>query len=170
MITHFTDDTIQDYLDGNLSITERREAERHLRDCHACRELMAQYQDVFGALSHEPEFELSKNFTRTVLRKTHKQAMGEVQFNLMQIFFAVAGLIVAINALLYFGETNVLVASAKESGQAVVSFIPRLGSIFAHWLESTQFEGSIWVFSALVLLVLFLIDRFVLQRKLSTSS
>ncbi len=169
MIHHFNDEYVQDYLDGSLSLADRREAENHLRECATCRELVAQYQDVFGALSHEAEFELPNTFTRAVLRKTHKQAMGEVQFNLMQIFFAVAGLILAINALLYFGETSVLLASARKSGQAMLGFIPNISSGFAPWLETIDFNGSIYVFSVIVLLTLFLIDRFVLQRKLSTS-
>lgn len=170
MVTHFTDEFIQDYLDGNLSVQEKQQAKEHLHTCAVCREQVAQYQDVFGILSEEPDVHLSKHFTRSVLRKTHKQAMGEVQFNLLQLFFAVAGVILAINALLYFSETAVLVSTAKESAQAVFSFIPRLSSIFGPWLESIDFKGSLLVYGIVILLMLFLIDRFVLQRKLSTSS
>ena len=169
VMNHLSDDNIQDYLDGNISSRERVDVQRHLEECGQCRDLVASYQDVFVALEKDTDFELHKNFTRKVIRQTHKHAIGSLQFGLMQVFFSLAAIIAVINVVLIYVQVDTLESTAKTTVDSFRSFALQMGTPFQNLLAKIHFDGF-FVLLIVGFVGLFLLDRFVLQPKFRPSS
>jgi hypothetical protein len=169
VVNHLDDEQIQDFLDGNLPVLSRHDIGEHIRVCRMCRERISQYEELFSELAVAPEIELSKSFTRKVVRKARQQEIGEVQFGLTQVFFIVAGAIVAINALLYSGELNTYTRIVQKTGRNLYSFIPLLTDSFRRPLPGVNLQNSFIALAVGVVILLFLLDRFVLQPRFRSS-
>ncbi|MBN1465177.1 zf-HC2 domain-containing protein [candidate division KSB1 bacterium] len=165
MMNHLNDDTMQDYLDGNISAREREEVRQHLEECEQCRDLLASYQDVFAALEREPDFELPKNFTRKVIRQTHKRAIGSLQFGLLQIFFILAAAIAVINVVLTYVQVDTFTATAKTTADAFKDLAQQLGVPMQSALTKIHFNGFFIVILLVGFVGLYLLDRFLLQPR-----
>lgn len=169
MVNHLDDEQIQDFLDGNLPVPSRRETEEHVRDCRICRERISQYEELYSELAVQPEISLSKAFTRKVLRNARRQEIGDVQFGLTQVFFIVAGAIVVINALLYFGEWSAFAGIFQKTGRNLYAFVPLLVNSFRLPLQGVKMQGSFFALAVGIVILLFLLDRFVLQPRFRSS-
>jgi anti-sigma factor RsiW len=169
MVNHLDDEQIQDFLDGNLSVSTRYDVGEHLRECRVCRERVSQYEELFSELAAKPEVKLSKSFTRKVVRRAGRREIGEVQFGLMQVFFVVAGVIAAINALFYFIEWKSFAKIMENAGGTLYAFVPVLANSFRAPMEGVNLQGSFIGLAVGVVILLFLLDRFVLQPRFRSS-
>ena len=97
-------------------------------------------------------------------------AVGSLQFGLMQIFFVLAALIVVINVVLTYAQVDTFAVTAQKTSDAFSSVISMMVSAFDNLFGAIQFEGFYIVLAVTSLLILFLIDRFVLQPRFKTSS
>lgn len=169
MVNHLDDEQIQDFLDGNLSVSVRHDIGEHVRACQICRERISQYEELFSELTVEPEIKLAKSFTRKVVRKAIRHEIGEVQLGLMHLFFIVAGAIVAINALFYFGDLNAYARIAQQTGKSLYEFVPVLANSFRQPMQDINLQIGFIGLAAGVVILLFLLDRFVLQPRFRSS-
>ena len=131
---------------------------------------MASYQELYIELGDESEFELSKNFTRRVLRQTHKHAVGSLQFGLTQIFLSLAAIIVVINVVLTYGQVDAFTGSAKTTYNALEGLIPELTTPLGEVFSKLHFGGFYVVLTVIGFLGLVLLDRFVLQPRFKQPS
>ena len=171
MVTqHLNDDQIQRYLDGTLPPGETSTFKTHLKKCPACHDAVASYQEVFEALSTEENFELSKNFTRKVLRQTHKQAVGALQFGLMQVFFVLAAIIAVSHVVVTYVNIEKFAGTAQATSKSFSALFGLLATTMDNFLSKVQFDGSYIIFAVVGLIALFILDRLVLQPRFRTSS
>lgn len=171
MVTHLNDERVQELLDGQFPIFERREIEEHLKSCDACRERVSQYEELYSTLETAPDTELSRSFARTVLRKTNIEEIGSVQFGLTQVFAALAAVIVVVNTLLYFIEWNSLKGIAAVIGKSLIAFVPALSKSGSTTLQDVDIKGSlVFIVGAVILFLLFLFDRYLLQPRFRSSN
>jgi len=61
------------YLDGNLTIAERRQMEAHLAICTACRERAAEFRSVWDVLDELPALEPSTVFDNRVRERVRQE-------------------------------------------------------------------------------------------------
>lgn len=172
MVSHLSDDQIQELLDGNLPVTLRRELNDHTRACSMCRERLSQYQELYGDLAAPPVLTLSKHFARRAARMVGRREIGEVQFGLTQLFFAIAAVIVAFNGLFYFYEWAALVKVFRETGKSMTAFLPSLVASLNPPVAAVDVPTNWAVLAGIVavLLLLALFDRLVLQPRFRSSS
>ncbi|RPH92337.1 MAG: hypothetical protein EHM72_17545 [Calditrichaeota bacterium] len=171
VVTHLNDERVQELLDGQFPIFERREIEEHLKSCDACRERVSQYEELYSTLETAPDTELSRSFARTVLRKTNIEEIGSVQFGLTQVFAALAAVIVVVNTLLYFIEWNSLKGIAAVIGKSLIAFVPALSKSGSTTLQDVDIKGSlVFIVGAVILFLLFLFDRYLLQPRFRSSN
>ena len=57
------------YQDGELSASEREQVERHLADCHSCREQYVRLQQIWQALGDQSEIRPTPGFYKRVSQK-----------------------------------------------------------------------------------------------------
>jgi hypothetical protein len=171
MVTHhLNDDQIQQYLDDTLPLQERSAVKNHLKNCQTCQDAIASYQEVFEALGTGENFELSKNFARKVLRQTHKQAVGELQFGLMQVFFVLAAVIALSHVMVTYVNIENFAGTAQTTSKSFSALFGLLGAAMGNLFDNIQFDGSYIVFAVVGLIALFAIDRLVLQPHFKTGS
>jgi len=167
---HLDDDVIQEYVYGFLSPLDRKSAETHLATCTTCSDQVQHYKDIFEALEEDHGFELSKHFTNRVLRKTHRQAMGTLQFGLLQLFFIVAGFIVTINVMLNYMEIEKLESTLETTGSALTQFVPPLVQYFSNMISGVHTQNLYIALIVVAITALLLFDRFVLKPRFRASS
>lgn len=167
---HLNDDLIQEFLDGNLSVFERQQFEKHVQNCDKCRWRMEEFEELFSELNEQPEIQLSRSFTKKVVKKTRKEFVGSLQFGLMQIFFTLAFIIIAINVLFYYVELDTLKSDVQNTVNATFGFIPKMLSVFQGLLGGITSHTRYALFAAIILLMLLVADRLVFQNKHKNAS
>jgi hypothetical protein len=161
---HLTEEEIQEYLDGNPS-TSAVDIQNHLESCERCSHAMAQYRALYGQLTAEPGYKLSKNFAQSIISKLDAAESSPFSFPLTEIIIIVVGVIIALAAAVYFVDMKPLLQSFAK-----ISF-PRLGlntSLFTPVKNLlNDLNGSLILipFAGLALLSVALIDRFVHKLK-----
>lgn len=68
MMTHLTDEQLNEYLDGVLAGAEKTAVEAHLRQCASCRAQLQELQIVFAALDEVAAVELPVDVETAVLQ------------------------------------------------------------------------------------------------------
>ncbi len=121
---------ISAYIDGELSPFEEMELEKHFADCGVCSKDLNQQKKFLSALSSslesEQEFELPKNFTKTIIANAESKVSGlrrsRERFN--AIFICTALFLFILFALGSDAETPVRVfAKLFEQIAAVAVFV-----------------------------------------------
>jgi anti-sigma factor RsiW len=170
MVNHLNDEAVQNYLDGQINTMERAAIRQHIESCDECRHKVAAFQELFSQLERDIDFELSKNFTKQVLKKTHKEAIGSVQFGLTQLFFALAAAIVVIYVVQYYVQVENFAATAQATSNSFQKIFSIIVSAFEGIANSVQFDGMYVVLAIIGLIGLFIFDRFILQPRFRPSS
>ncbi len=169
MVNHLDEKRIQDFLDKNLNTVERAAIRQHIDQCDVCRDKVHAMQHLYSILEEDTDFELPKNFTARVLKKTHQYAMGSLQFGLLQLFFVLATIIVAINVMLSYVQVNKFVQTAETTSASFREIFTIFASLFGNIYEKIQFDGFYIVLIFIGLLGLFALDRFILQPRFKTT-
>jgi hypothetical protein len=69
MKCHRIEKKLSAYQDGELSASEREQVERHLADCHSCREQYVRLQQFWQALGDQSEIRPTPGFYKRVSQK-----------------------------------------------------------------------------------------------------
>ena len=168
-LKHLTDEEIQDYLDGNLSRDIALLTERHLETCPLCREAVKQYQGVYAGLDEDKGFDLSKGFAKSVVKMLPAEEEAKSSLNLLNIFLAILGIIVAAGVTVRYVDLRPL-------GSALSHLLPgpQLGSGVVAFVEDLLIglNGNVGLLIAAVFTFLIIggLDRFLLQPRYRRAS
>jgi len=169
-LKHLDDEQIQAYMDGHLSPEETDYFEAHLRECSSCRKGVQVYAQLFKFLQQDASLQLSANFSRRIVSRIKKKALGSVYNKLLSIFFGLFGMILAINVSLYYVDFSPMLKDLKKNTQSLDS--THISSAFeqvTNFTSRTNTDVSIIFFAGIVLILLALIDRFILQSKIRSA-
>lgn len=163
-LKHLTDDEIQDYLDGNLSQENALWVKKHLETCPLCQEALQQYQGLYVGLKSDKGFDLSKGFTKSVIKKLPAEGEMESRFNFVNTFLTILGIIISAGVTLYYVDLRPL-------GRAFSHILPphEFGSVLVAFIKSflVGLNGNIGflIFAVLTFLFIAALDHFVFQPK-----
>jgi hypothetical protein len=163
-LEHLTDEEIQDYLDGNLSPEMATSIQKHLESCGLCREAVKQYQSVYAGLDREEGFELSKGFSKSVVKMLPAEGKAKSSFDILNIFLTISAVIVAAGVTIRYVDLRPLgrilshVLPGPQLGSGIVVFIEDL-------LTGLNGNLGLLILGVLTLVIIGGLDRFLLQPK-----
>ena len=88
----------------------------------------------------------------------------------MQLFFALAAIIVVINVVFYYVQVDTLATTVESTTNAFRQILPMITSTLGGFISKIQFPGFNVVLAVIGLAGLFLLDRLVLQPRFRASS
>lgn len=155
-INHWSDEEIQEFLDGKSSISESL-LEEHLKTCVACKKSFQYYQNLYSGLRQDPKFQLSGNFAQTILSRIPQFASVPARFKFSDLFIGSIGIAALLGAMIFFIDFGAVTdALAKFSFPAVKADIQN----WFHNSVSTLNGGLLLIGSSvLTLLVTATLDR-----------
>ncbi len=163
-LKHLTDDEMQEYLDGNLSLENVLSVERHLESCSFCKESLKQYKSLYVGLANDEGFDLPKSFAKSVISRLQAEPEAKSHFNYANIFLTVLGIIIAVGITFYYldlkplGQTISNILSAQyEFGLAVAESL----KVFLSGLNTNR---GLLIFGVLALLVIVTLDHFLVRK------
>jgi len=135
---HLSDDQLQDYLDGNITITNSFKA--HLESCSRCQEALAAYQSLYAMLKEAPKAFLSESFAdRTLAQLPDSTSRRFVLDRILPVIFVSITVITAFYFLALSGWLTEVpigrslfdvagfhISTLSHSSTAALSFDPLL--------------------------------------------
>lgn len=157
---HLNDKQIQNYLDRNFS-DETQSILAHLKICEYCRVKLEQYREIYGGLKEELNFQLSADFSESVLAKLPFESENKSSFYWMMVL-AFVGALLGIGSMFFFIDLKPVVDQL-----ASLKLLEPLAPVIT-WLQPILSGINInLVFLAGFLLILFsLADRIFVHKKL----
>jgi len=155
---HLTDDEIQDYLDGNRSLSN---AAVHIALCERCRRELSRYKYLFNMLGEDPGFELDSSFSERVMSKIVYRPF----LSTAEIVLLLFCLLSSVFTSFYFLGLNrvieplfrVLIKTTKIPGL--------LFSAVKGLLARADLNVSIVIYSSITLLIIFIFDHFIIRPR-----
>jgi anti-sigma factor RsiW len=74
MNCHFIEEKLSAYQDGELSVSEKEQVERHLAGFHSCREQYVRLQQIWQALGDQSEIRPTPGFYKRVSQKIGQES------------------------------------------------------------------------------------------------
>lgn len=162
-LRHLNDNEMQIYLDGNLS-SENTWIPTHLENCNFCQEQLKQYENLYAALSNDRDFNLSENFSRSIISRLQEEAET---FNL-QIWYlvlSVVGLIIGVGTTLYFTELKPLLDGFTKISEVLKYFNLDELSVVKNYVEGLNIDFTLLGFALFIIIIFSAIDSFILKAK-----
>jgi len=155
-VNHWSDEEIQDFLDGKSSISESL-FEEHLKTCTACGKSFQYYRNLYSGLRQDPRFQLPANFTQKVISRIPQFAQARARFKISDIFIGSIGIAALLGAMIFFIDF-----SAVAEALAKFSF-PAVKADLQNWVRNSisTLNGGVLLIgsSVLTLLVTATLDR-----------
>lgn len=158
---HLTDEQIQEWLDGTL--TAQSTITEHLTHCSRCQAEVAAYRSLYQELNQTVAFSLSPDFAANVTRRVQA---GKFRFSSQWW----SGLLITGGFLLgtainvhYLGKAAILAGLDRIKTQ-FVNFVLSFETL-KNAAVSLNVNHSLIFFAVIVLLLTFLLDRFILQHR-----
>lgn len=160
-VRHLTDEQIQEWLDG--AQTKQPAVFEHLAHCSRCQAEVAAYRKLYQELNQPIVFSLSPDFAATV---TQRVQAGKFRFSSQWW----SGLLIAGGFLLgtainvhYLGKAAILAGLDRIKTQ-FVNFVLSFETL-KNAAVSLNVNHSLFFFAVIVLILTFLLDRFILQHR-----
>lgn len=164
-LKHVTDEQIQDYLDGKLSM-EKHWIPTHLESCDFCKKQLNQYQNLYAALGKERNFKLSPNFSDSVVARLQEVSAAAFKLRVWHIELSILGLIIGMGAALYFIELKPLLGIFTQFGSTAQKYLNlEAFSIITNYFSGLNINIGLLGFAILIILVMTAIDHFIIQSK-----
>lgn len=155
-IEHFSDELIQEYLDGNLSLSQAAEVAAHTGECPDCARRVQQYEQLFVGLTDDSGFDLPKNFAADTASRTESESISERSFDWLLISGGVAAILAVV---VYFFDLSSILPSLESFGREQSSlFVGTLDKCKGMML-SFGLRPDLVFFGGLTLLVISALDR-----------
>ena len=165
-----TDEQIQDYLDGNLSASEKEMVDSILRKSPEQREKLNHYKSLFMSLDDDSGFELSADFAHNVVVSMKEDSTEKALFKFSQIILWLVGIATAIAVAIHYSNIGEVLGEYKgmesEGSNIVTTFLNSFKQLFESLHINPVFIGMIIV----VLGAIFLIDRAISRVRNNTAS
>ena len=163
LVTHLTDEEIQEYLDGNLSHQKRIFAEAHLKTCELCQAALKQYQSLYVGLKQDHGFDLPITFTKSVLTKLPLAQKTKSGFNYSDILLGILAILITAFTSFYYLDLGSLGKSLTHIPLPQFELIARLFGAAKNLVAALQANLSLLIVGILVLLVTGALDRILFQ-------
>jgi hypothetical protein len=164
-LRHLTDEEIQEYLDGNLPPEDVLSSKTHLEICPLCRESLRQYQSLYVDLAGDEEFELSRDFAKSVVSRLPETAKAKSHFNYANVFWTILGIIITVGIILYYVDLKPLLETISHALLSQYEFGSILVSSMKSFLVSLNGNIYFWVLAGLTFLVIVALDRVLFHPK-----
>lgn len=155
-IAHWSEEQIQEFLDGKSSISKSL-FEEHLKTCPVCGKSFQYYQNLYRGLKQDPKFQLSANFAQTLISRIPRFASAPARFKFSDLFIGSVGIAALLGALIFFIDF-----SAVAEALAKFSF-PSVKADLQNWFHNSlsTLNGGLLLIgsSVLTLLVTATLDR-----------
>ncbi len=161
---HLNDEQIQNYQDRNF--TDKTQAIlEHLKICEYCRTKLEQYREIYGGLKQEIKFQLSKDFSESVLAGLPFRSEDKTSYFWL-ILISFIGTLLGVGSMFFFVDLKPVVDKLVS-----LKLFESLAPVVT-WLQPILSGINInLVFFAGFLLILFsLADRIFVHKKLIHSS
>ena len=160
-MTHLREDTIQAYLDRELTPAQRDEAKAHIRRCAECREALAEYRRMYGALAEDVGFELPDDFAARTARRAERSSLLD---NLTAWgSLASAAAVVVFVAVYYLADLSPVSRSLNNVYASSYALVAKLVSAvvdpFIPLIETYGERGQLILFGGLALLMVAVLER-----------
>ena len=164
-VEHLNDDQIMEFLDGNLPAPEITSIEEHLENCPACREALKPYQNLYGGLSREEGFVLSKGFAKSVVSRIETVPQEKPHISFATVFWAILGIFIGVGVIIKFVDLKVWGDAINQTVLSQFEF----GSVLIYSIKTVLIglngNAGLIIAAVLALSLFATLDRFVLQPK-----
>jgi predicted anti-sigma-YlaC factor YlaD len=164
-LRHLNEEEIQEYLDGNLSRRKALLVERHLKTCLFCQERLNQYKSLYVALADDEDFELSRDFAKSVTSKLPAITNAPARANYVNTFFTILGSIIGMALIFYYVGLKPLSGAISHTLLSQYEFGSTLVASMKSFLVSLNGNTSFWVLAGLTLLVIVALDHLLFHPK-----
>jgi len=161
-VKHFSEEDIQNYLDGNLSAAERANFQNHLVDCKLCHSKLDAYKQLYTRMSQEPDFQLSPRFPSLVMARIKAESGSFFSVPVQDILLSILGLIAGLGTTIYFVDISRFAAPFKKFFTGTEEMMVSSVRDSVHGI-SIDFQIILSVVA--ILAAIAVIDRFVARHK-----
>jgi anti-sigma factor RsiW len=159
---HLTDDQIQEYLDGKISLPSTDQD--HLRSCPHCKQTLSDYQGVATILNSSPAPQLSKSFADQVMARISTEETIAVKAEqkwatvgyVASAFSIIAAVVVVFILFIDKNVLNQWISTVLSPFQAVQG---TLKSSFSQQLAELGISPTLLLSTALTIMIIAVADR-----------
>lgn len=162
---HLTDEQIQDYMDGNLSHDGVSNLTGHIQSCQKCQSELVQYQALYGELKKDVAFNLSPNFSNTVMKAVQAEAKKTFLSRVWSVLLPVIGIAVGIGVMMYYVDFKPFVRAFTDNLNPDKYFDSTILSELSEVLAKLNVNLNVIIFAGLSLLAVILIDYLISRHK-----
>jgi|GEM_PF-899335 len=116
------DRIISDYIDANLNVKQRKEAEQHIGECRRCREKVTDLKGILGELRTLPRVETLPDFESRLMERI-ENSKEQKESGFIRMFRDYSRPISVVAAVMLLVATSIFVYTSvvipNSSGQAV---------------------------------------------------
>ena len=164
---HLNDETIQDYLDGNLP-DRIGEIEKHLHICKTCQLRVKEYKQIYEELAKEIDFNLANNFSETVVSRLNGKGSKIFTLHISDTLLSTILFIACTGILFFFLDFNVIWQSISTIQIPNFTFVTYISSFVQTLL--TQFKTNLIFLTAAAVTLLFItLDRIIIYVRVKHS-
>lgn len=164
-LRHLTDEEIQEYLDGSLPPENVLLSQTHLEICPFCRESLRQYQRLYVDLAGDEDFELSRDFAKSVTSKLPAMANVPSRPHYVNTLFTVLGSIIGMALIFYYVGLKPLSEAIFHTFLSQYEFGSTLVASIKSFLVSLNGNISFGVLAGLTFLVIVALDHVLFHPK-----
>ena len=164
-MTHLSDEELQNYLDGNISHDQISIFRQHIESCEKCQSELAQYRSLYAELKEDVAFDLSPDFSDTIMKAVQAGAKKAWLARLWNSLLPVVGIAVGIGVMIYYVDFKPFIKVFTDSLNPGRYFDSAVLSELNQVLAKLNVNLNIIVFAGLSLLVVILIDYLLSRHK-----
>ena len=162
---HVTDQEMQDYLDGNLPQEEVSIFRGHLQSCQKCQTELTQYRALYSELQAEVAFELSPDFSASVMKSIRAEAKKVILVRLWNLLLPIIGIGIGVGVLIYYVDFKPFAKAFSDSLNPSRYFDSTVLTNLDDVLSKLKVNLNLIVFAGLSLLAVILIDHLLSRHK-----
>ncbi|MEJ2634319.1 MAG: zf-HC2 domain-containing protein [Calditrichia bacterium] len=152
---HLRENDIQRYLDGETDHSEKQGIEKHLQECTDCRQQVAEYRLIFGALREDPGYGLTPQFSENLMSRIEQEKQSVRLSKVWQNLGALGGVILGIIVSLYYTGLKPYAAFWDKLNSIFFAENPSFRELYN--LLDTGFQSHPEIFGGATLVILFII-------------
>ncbi len=84
---HLNDTEIQNYLDGNCSLSEQKRIKEHLQICADCKELLETYKSIYSVLEEEPSLQIKPDTVDNIMKNINTVPSPSTEIHFKKLWF-----------------------------------------------------------------------------------
>jgi len=156
-LKHLSEEEIQDYLDSSPSSVDQT-AEEHLKTCELCKGVVEEYRRVYAELKADKGFELSPDFSASVISRLPKEEVSRSGISYAMILMAGISVLVLFSTAIYLLNWKGLTQVISGIFSPYSGTISVYGELIGRFFANLNINVGLLALSALVLLVISLLD------------